>query len=116
MQKAAIFFRIKAINKTFSYRKTVCMGILFITVKYKTSAISVTTTKVISFLTNKVIQKLCSNTTQITCIYHIIVSWVGFCVLKKLYKSIACSRGKCQENTIKFIKFIKILLFFFCLC
>ncbi len=56
--------------------------------------------------TQKLEKKLRANISQVSCEYIIIVLRVGACVFQEVYKGIRRGGGKCQENTINFLKFI----------
>ena len=43
---------------------------------------------------------------EVACYYQIIVSGCCACILQKPFDRVGSGRGKCQENTINFLKFI----------
>lgn len=79
------------------------MNVLPLAVKYHHSTV-VVVRKLYAVLLQQPMQQIRTCKAEVACYYQIIVSGCCACILQKPFDRVGSGRGKCQENTIKFLK------------
>lgn len=87
------------------------MNVLPLAVKYHHSTV-VVVRKLYAVLLQQPMQQIRTCKAEVACYYQIIVSGCCACILQKPFDRVGSGRGKCQENTIKFLeKFFQTIKF-----